>query len=409
MVKRNPNLAKLNAGYLFPEIHRRRTLFLEKNPSIKLISLGIGDTTEPISSHIADGLMQFSKNLATPTGYSGYGAEQGNQDLRKKIVTHFYPSTITSDEIFISDGAKCDIGRLQTLFGSFCNMSVQDPSYPAYVDTSVITGKTGHYNQEFCQYEGIEYLKCTPENNFFPDSLKKTDLIYFCSPNNPTGAVATKKQLKCLVDFAKENNSIIIFDAAYAPYIQDKDLPKSIYEIEGASQVAIELGSFSKIAGFTGIRLGWCVIPEDLVYEDGTQVKNDWNRLICTFFNGASNIAMHGGLAALSEIGLLEMRNMMDFYLENARIIKETLISLGIEAHGGKIPYIWAKFPGKKSWDVFEYLLQKAHIVCTPGSGFGPSGESFIRFSAYGKRENILEACERLKKYLPNYAFKPKL
>ncbi|HRD56247.1 MAG TPA: LL-diaminopimelate aminotransferase [Parachlamydiaceae bacterium] len=400
MVKRNPNIAKLNAGYLFPEIHRRRMAFLKKNPDAKIISLGIGDTTEAISPHIANGLMQFSKDLGTPSGYSGYGAEQGNLELRQKIRERFYNLAVDTDEIFISDGAKCDIGRLQTLFGNHCKMSVQDPSYPAYVDTGVISGQTGFYNIDLNQYEGIEYLKCTPENHFFPKSLKPTDLIYFCSPNNPTGAVATKEQLQKLVDFAKKNRSIIIFDAAYAPYLQDEKLPKSIYEIPGAKEVAIELGSFSKIAGFTGVRLGWSVVPEALEYEDGTKVKKDWNRLISTFFNGASNIAMHGGLAALSDEGFLEMRKMMDFYLENARLIKETLVKLGIEVHGGQIPYIWAKFPNRNSWDVFEYLLEKAHLVCTPGSGFGPAGEGFVRFSAYGKRENIIEACKRLKEHL---------
>lgn len=399
MVKRNENLAKLNAGYLFPEIYKRKLAFLKKNPDAKIISLGIGDTTEPLSKHITNELVRFSQNLGTVAGYSGYGAEQGLQTLRQKIADRFYHSHISSDEIFISDGAKCDIGRLQTLFGKDVTMSVQDPSYPAYVDTGVIIGQTGNYNSDLNQYEKISYLKCTPENDFFPDlaNAVRTDLIYFCSPNNPTGAVATKDQLKELVAFAKKNRSIIIFDAAYALYIRDQNLPKSIYEIEGAKDVAIEIGSFSKIAGFTGVRTGWTVIPKELKYDDGHLVKNDWNRLISTFFNGASNIAMHGAFGALSDEGMDEMRHMMDYYLENARLVRETLQELHITIYGNETPYTWAEFPGQNSWDVFEYLLEKAHILTTPGIGFGPAGNGFIRFSAYGHRENILEACYRLK------------
>lgn len=398
MVKRNENLAKLKSGYLFPEINRRKKAFLEKNPGVNIISLGIGDTTEPISPFITNSLTQFAKGLGTPSGYSGYGDEQGSIAFREKIADKIYNFAVTPDEIFISDGAKCDIGRLQTLFGSSATVAVQDPSYPAYVDTSVITGKTDGYDETFKQYKGITYLKCTPDNNFFPDleNTNKTDLIYFCSPNNPTGAVASKEQLEKLVLFAKKNGSIIIFDAAYSLYIRDHNLPRSIYEIPGAKDVAIEINSFSKIAGFTGVRLGWSVIPESLKYEDGTSVRNDWNRLISTFFNGASNLAVAGGMAALTDIGMQEMNEMMDYYLENARIIRNTLKELDLQTYGQDTPYIWTKFEGQNSWDVFEYLLENAHIVCTPGSGFGPGGEGFVRFSAYGHRDNVLEACNRL-------------
>lgn len=398
MVKRNENLEKLAGGYLFPEINRRKKAFLEKNPEAKLISLGVGDTTEPITSKINAGLVDFAKGLETKEGYSGYGFEQGNIKLREKISEKIYLSTISSDEIFISDGAKCDIGRLQLLFGPNVTIAVQDPSYPAYVDTSVIVGQTGSFNPISNQYEGITYLKCTPENNFFPKLETRTDLIYFCSPNNPTGAVATKEQCQELVSFAKKQKSIIIFDAAYALYIKDPALPKSIYEIPGAKEVAIEINSFSKIAGFTGVRLGWCVIPKELKYDDGKSVIDDWDRLISTFFNGASNIAMSGGVAALENEGLIEMRQTMDGYLENAKLIENTLKELKFETFGCITPYVWTKFPGRDSWDVFHEILEKAHIIVTPGSGFGPSGNEFIRFSAYGHKEDIEEACRRLKR-----------
>ena len=398
MVKRNENLEKLAGNYLFPEINLRKQAFSKKHPEAKLISLGVGDTTEPITSTINAGLVDFAKGLGTKEGYSGYGFEQGSIKLREQIAEKIYHSTFSADEIFISDGAKCDIGRLQLLFGDKCTIAVQDPSYPAYVDTSVIVGQTGDFDKVSNQYQGITYLKCTPENNFFPKLETKTDLIYFCSPNNPTGAVATKEQLQELVSFAKKQKSIIIFDTAYALYIKDAALPKSIYEIPGAKEVAIEINSFSKIAGFTGVRLGWCVIPEELKYDDGKSVKEDWDRLISTFFNGASNIAMSGGIAALSDEGLNEMRQTMDGYLDNAKLIETTLKSLKFETFGCLTPFVWTKFPGRDSWDVFNEIMEKAHIIVTPGSGFGQSGNGFIRFSAFGHKEDIEEACRRLKK-----------
>ncbi len=398
MVKRNENLEKLAGSYLFPEIARRKQAFLEKHPEAKLISLGVGDTTEPITPTINAGLVDFAKGLGTKEGYSGYGFEQGSVKLREKISEKIYHSAFSADEIFISDGAKCDIGRLQLLFGDKCTIAVQDPSYPAYVDTSVIVGQTGDFDTISNQYKGITYLQCTPENNFFPKLEAKTDLIYFCSPNNPTGAVSTKEQLQELVLFAKKQKSIIIFDTAYALYIKDAALPKSIYEIPGAKEVAIEINSFSKIAGFTGVRLGWCVIPEELKYDDGKSVKEDWDRLISTFFNGASNIAMSGGIAALEPEGFNEMRQTMDGYLDNAKLIETTLKNLKFETFGCLTPFVWTKFPGRDSWDAFNEIMEKAHIIVTPGSGFGPSGNGFIRFSAFGHKEDIEEACRRLIK-----------
>lgn len=392
MVKRNEEIARLKTGYLFPEIHRRRKEFHLANPHASLISLGIGDTTEPVPPSITNNLALFAQGLGTKKGYSGYGAEQGLEELRSLIASVVYRGMVSSDEVFISDGAKCDIGRLQALFGSQVSIAVQDPVYPVYVDGSIIHG-----------VKKIELLPCTPSNDFFPNLKKvnKTDLIYFCSPNNPTGHVASREQLEELVAFARKNRSIILFDSAYSCYIKDKSLPTSIFEIPGAKEVALEISSFSKIAGFTGVRLGWTIIPKELSFEDGHSVRADWNRLMTTIFNGASNISQHGGIAALKPRGLEEIRNLVNFYMENARLIKNTLSQLNLEVFGGdNAPYLWAWFKGKKSWDVFEKLMNKAHIVATPGAGFGPSGEEFVRFSAFGHREDIIEACMRLQKHL---------
>lgn len=387
-MKRNPHIALLKGNYLFPEINQRKREFLAKNPKASLISLGIGDTTEPIPHLIASSLSDASLKLKTPEGYSGYGPEQGERPLREKIAKVIYKDLVKSDEVFISDGAKCDLGRLQMLFGSDVSIAVQDPAYPVYIEGSMIQG-----------VKTIVPMPCSPENNFFPDlnRLPRTDLIYFCSPNNPTGAAATKEQLKELIAFAQANHSIIIFDAAYANYIQDPSIPKSIYEIPGAKEVAIEISSFSKLAGFTGIRLGWTVIPEELKYDDGSSLKADWNRLTCTIFNGASNIAQAGGCAALEEEGLKEIASLSRFYLENANIIKTALKNLECEVFGGvNAPYLWARFKGKKSWDVFEEFLKRYQIVTTPGSGFGLEGEGFIRFTAFGRKNDVLEAAKRL-------------
>jgi LL-diaminopimelate aminotransferase len=293
-VQRNPNFGKLAGGYLFPEIARRRNAYLEENPDMasRIISLGIGDTTQPIPEHILSGLVNGASKLGTKEGYSGYGAEQGMGDLRAKIASVLYNDLIDASEVFVSDGAKCDIMRVQQMFGPLVTSAVQDPSYPVYVDTSVMMGQTGLINEETRQYDNIVYMPCTAENDFFPDlaSLPRADVVYFCSPNNPTGAAATKEQLTELVNICKERGSILVFDAAYAPFIRTPGIPKSIYEIEGAKDVAIECNSFSKYAGFTGVRLGWTVIPKELKFSDGTPVKNDFNRVMSTAFNGASNI-----------------------------------------------------------------------------------------------------------------------
>ncbi|KAH8971502.1 hypothetical protein BDL97_02G146400 [Sphagnum fallax] len=401
-VKRNENLTKLQAGYLFPEIGRRRTLHMQKYPDAKVISLGIGDTTEPIPRVITAAMEEKARALSTLEGYSGYGAEQGETALRAGLATAFYGGVdVNANEIFVSDGAKCDIARLQMLFGPEVTMAVQDPSYPAYVDTSVMVGQTGRFQQESQQYGKIVYMKCLPENNFFPDlsEVPRTDIIFFCSPNNPTGAAATRKQLKELVTFARKNGSIILYDSAYAIYMSD-DNPKSIYEIPGAKEVAIEIASFSKYAGFTGVRLGWTIVPSELRYGDGFPVIKDFNRITCTCFNGACNVAQAGGLACVSPEGLKAIHEMVGFYKENTRILVDTFTSLGFKTFGGQnAPYVWVQVPGKSSWDVFAEILEKTHIVTTPGSGFGPGGEGFIRASAFGHRENIIEASRRLKEF----------
>ena len=402
MLNRNEGFANLTAGYLFPEVARRRREYAAAHPGAKIISLGIGNTTEPLPKFIAKAMADYSLALATPDGYSGYGDEQGNTELRKKIAEVWYKGLADESEVFISDGAKCDIARIQTLFGRNVKIAVQDPAYPVYVDGSVIVGAAGKNNGS--GYEGVTYMPCTPENDFFPDLsvVEPNSLIYFCSPNNPTGAVATKEQLKKLVDFANKNGFIIIFDGAYREFIRDPELPKTIFEIEGARSCAVEINSFSKPAGFTGVRLGWSIVPNDLKFADGTSVNRDWNRVMTTLFNGASNVVQAGGLACLEAEGLKAMKEVIDYYLENAALIKKTFEGenfkkVGVQVYfTGNSPYIWVKFPGKKSWDVFDTLLDKCNVVTTPGSGFGPAGESFIRISAFGHHADVEEACKRL-------------
>jgi len=406
-VERNPNFAKLAGGYLFPEIGRRRNAYIEENPEMadKLISLGIGDTTQPIPDHILNGLIKGATKLGTKDGYTGYGPGEGLGDLRDKIASSLYNGIIEPEEVFVSDGAKCDIMRLQQMFGSEVISAVQDPSYPVYVDTSVMLGQTGNQDPDTQQYENIVYMPCNPGNGFFPDyaSLPRADVVYLCSPNNPTGAAATKPQLEGLVKLCKERGSILVFDAAYAPFIRNPDVPKSIFEVEGARDVAIEVNSFSKYAGFTGVRLGWTVIPSTLTFADGSLVRDDFNRVMSTAFNGASNIVQEGGLACLDKEGLAEIDILIDYYLENAKILRDTMESIGWKTHGGTdAPYVFCELPESMggSWDAFSTIMEKCQVVTIPGAGFGPGGEGYLRLSAFAPRESILEACERLKKTL---------
>ncbi|MDR1575372.1 MAG: LL-diaminopimelate aminotransferase [Treponema sp.] len=398
MVQRNPCIANIKTAYLFPEIARRRREYAAAHPGVRIISLGVGNTTEPVFPHTGGGLSAGAAALAASETYTGYGDEQGLTALREKIAAVLYKGMVAADEVFISDGAKCDIGRLQLLFGAGTQAAVQDPSYPVYVDGSVLIGAAGGAIQG-AVYRGLTYLPCVEENNYFPDLdlIPPNGLVYFCSPNNPTGVVSDRKQLAALIEAVRGKGSIIIFDAAYCEYIRDPALPRSIYEIEGAKSCAIEVNSFSKSAGFTGVRLGWSVVPKDLTYVSGESVNADWNRICTTIFNGASNIAQAGGLAALDDEGLKETRALTDFYLGNAKLIRGALRRLEISCVGGdNSPYIWAHFPGRDSWDVFSEILEKCQVVCTPGAGFGPTGQDFIRFSAFGHRADVEEACTRL-------------
>ncbi|KAF7041444.1 hypothetical protein CFC21_051238 [Triticum aestivum] len=415
-VRRNPNMEKLQNGYLFPEISMRREAHEKKYPDAKVISLGIGDTTQPIPSIVTSAMAEYALALSTPEGYQGYGPEQGQKSLRKAIADVVYPNMgIRDTEVFISDGAQCDIARLQMMFGRDVTIAVQDPTFPGYVDNGVIMGQTGPaaVDEESggSRYAGIEYMRCAPENAFFPDlsRVRRTDVIFFCSPNNPTGHAASRDQLRQLVDFARRNGSIVVFDSAYASYVSpgaggdDGDKPRSIYEVPGAREVAIEISSFSKFAGFTGVRLGWAVVPDELLYADGTRVARDFDRVVTTCFNGASSVAQAGGLACLAtEEGRAAVARVVAGYKENARVLVGTFQALGKEVYGGDdSPYVWVRlFPGRRSWDVFAEILEKTHVITVPGSGFGPGGEGFVRVSAFNSRDRVVEACARLTSFL---------
>jgi LL-diaminopimelate aminotransferase len=403
----NKNYNQLAAGYLFPEIGRRVRAFLAANPGVQVMRLGIGNTTEPLTPTVVKGLHAGVERLARRDTYSGYADDSSGEIEMKKALQRYYRRSGTEldlSEIFVSDGAKPDTSNIQSIFSVDNVVAVQDPAYPVYVDTNVIAGRTGGYSVEQGRYDGLVYMPCTEANAFFPDlPRQKVDLIYLCSPNNPTGAVATKNQLERFIAHARNHQSVIIFDAAYSAFIREPHLPRSIYEIEGAQECAIEISSFSKIAGFTGVRLGWCIVPQALVVEDAPagKVNSLWSRRQNTFFNGASNIVQNGGVAALSDEGMKECQGLADYYLNNARIIKEGLEAVGFTCYGGKnAPYIWLKTPnGLTSWQFFDKLLSEAHVVGTPGSGFGASGEGFFRLSAFGHTEDITKAVESIQKH----------
>ena len=405
MAKINSNYDKLAAGYLFPEIAKRTNAFLNANPGSEVMRLGIGDTTEPIVSAVLDGLHKGVDDLSRPESYSGYGPSEGITPLREAIAGFYRElgAPVDAEEIFVSDGAKSDSANVQSIFSDDNVVAVQDPAYPVYVDSNVIAGRAGSYVGE--GYDSLVYMPCSEENDFFPAvPEQKVDLIYLCSPNNPTGAVATKDQLKTFVDYARENKAVIFYDSAYASFITDPDLPRSIYEVDGAHDCAIEINSFSKTAGFTGVRLAWTIVPKACVAEDTDPGKLHalWTRRQNTFFNGASNVVQAGGLAVLSPEGRRQTEEQVAFYLKNAEIVAEGLRSLGIATYGGgNAPYVWMKTPGGlTSWDFFDKLLEECRVVGTPGSGFGPSGEGFFRLSAFGHRENVEKAVAGIKENL---------
>ena len=401
----NDNYLKLKAGYLFPEIARRVNTFVESNPSANIIKLGIGDVTEPLPEACRTAMIKAVEDMGDRSTFKGYGPEQGYGWLREKIAAQDFQSRdcdIDASEIFVSDGAKCDSGNILDIFGKNNKIAVTDPVYPVYVDTNVMAGNTGENNDKG-EYDGLVYLPISADNNFLADiPTEKVDLIYLCFPNNPTGATATKEYLKAWVDYAKANNAIIFFDAAYEAFITDDSLPHSIYEIEGAKDCAIEFRSFSKNAGFTGTRCAFTVVPKQLTAKaaDGSEVElwKLWNRRQSTKFNGVSYIVQRGAEAVYSEAGKAQIKALVNFYLENAQIICNKLTGAGFDVYGGvNAPYIWLKTPHKlSSWDFFDKLLQTTNVVGTPGSGFGAAGEGYFRISAFNSRENVEEAMKRI-------------
>ena len=401
----NDNYLKLKAGYLFPEIARRVNAFAEANPNAKIIRLGIGDVTEPLPEACRKAIIAAVEDMGDRTLFKGYGPEQGYAWLREKIATHDFQARgceVDASEIFVSDGSKCDTGNILDIFGKNNAIAVTDPVYPVYVDTNVMAGHTGDANEKG-EYAGLVYLPVTAENNFTAQiPSQKVDLIYLCFPNNPTGATATKEHLKAWVDYAKANGSIIFFDAAYEAFITDPDLPHSIYEIEGARDCAIEFRSFSKNAGFTGTRCALTVVPKTLVAKaaDNSDVElwKLWNRRQSTKFNGVSYIVQRGAEAVYSDEGQSQVKALVNFYLENAKIIRQQLTAAGLQVYGGvNAPYVWVKTPNNlSSWDFFDKLLHTCNVVGTPGSGFGAAGEGYFRISAFNSRENVEEAMKRI-------------
>ncbi len=406
MARINDNYLKLQAGYLFPEIGRRVNEFTAANPDAQVIRLGIGDVTKPLVPAVLKAFHQGVDEMADQTTFHGYGPEQGYEWLAQIIVEKAYKPLgvdLKTSEVFISDGSKCDSGNILDIFDLSNKVAIGDPVYPVYNDTNVMVGRSGQIDERG-YYEGLVYMPCTEENGFNPDfPSEKVDLIYLCYPNNPTGTVATKEQLKAWVDYAIKNEAVILFDAAYEAFITEPDIPHSIYEIEGARQCAIEFRSFSKTAGFTGVRCGLTVVPEELM---GTTVSGEkysfnklWNRRQSTKFNGVSYPVQKAAAAVYSDEGWAQVKEVIDFYMGNAQIIREGLTAAGIQCFGGvNAPYIWLKTPeGMSSWDFFDKLLNECHVVGTPGSGFGPSGEGYFRLSAFGDRENIETAVQRIK------------
>ena len=406
MVQVNANYLKLKAGYLFPEISRRIKEFKSKNQNADLIRLGIGDVTEPLPLACREAMKAAIQEMGTQEGFRGYGPEQGYQWLRERISVNDYLSRgceISADEIFVSDGSKCDSSNILDILGKGNRIAVTDPVYPVYVDTNVMTGRTGEANSAG-EYQGLSYIPINSDNGFQAAIPKeKYDLIYLCFPNNPTGAVATREQLASWVNYAKENNSLILFDAAYEAFIQDDSIPHSIYEIDGAKDCAIEFRSFSKNAGFTGTRCAFTVIPKSLKGKAGSEeveLWSLWNRRQSTKFNGVSYIVQRGAEAVYSEEGQSQIKRLVSFYMDNAQIIKSNLTSAGFEVFGAiNAPYAWIKTPKNTgSWDFFDFLLEKANVVGTPGSGFGSAGEGYFRLSAFNSRENVEKAMQRILK-----------
>lgn len=401
-MKLNENYLKLQDSYLFSTIAKKVAIFQEKNPDKKVIKLGIGDVTLPIVPVVIEAMHKAIEEMGNKETFRGYGPEQGYDFLRERIVEWDYEKrgiSIEKEEIFVSDGAKCDTGNFQELFGIDNTIAITDPVYPVYLDSNVMAGRTGNFQNDTKQYEKVVYMPVTAENGFIPELPKEpVDIIYLCLPNNPTGTVLNRTQLKKWVDYAKENKSIILFDSAYEAFITQKDIPHSIYEIEGAKEVAIEFRSFSKTAGFTGIRCAYTVVPKEIMIQ-GTSLNTLWNRRQCTKFNGVPYITQRAAEAIYTEEGQKQIKENIAYYQENARIIREGLEKTGYTIYGGvNAPYIWLKVPkNMTSWEFFDKLLEEKNIVGTPGAGFGPSGEGYFRLTAFGSRENTIEAMKRIE------------
>jgi len=402
MIRINENYPKLAASYLFSDIAKRVSAYVAANPAKPVIRLGIGDVTEPLPPVCVEALHAATDEMAQRATFKGYGPEQGYAFLREAIAQHDYAARgcrIEADEIFVSDGAKCDCGNLQEIFAQDIRLAIPDPVYPVYVDTNVMAGRTGANVDG--RYQGITYLESTPANGYVPSvPAGAADLIYLCFPNNPTGAVATRAQLAAWVDYAKKNKAILLFDSAYEAYIRDPQIPHSIYEIEGAREVAIEFRSFSKTAGFTGLRCAYTVVPKTLqacdVAGHAHTLHALWNRRHTTKFNGVAYPIQKAAAAIYTDAGRQQTRALIDFYLANAKLIRDAMTKLGFPCIGGdNAPYIWVN-TGRDSWEFFDTLLNKAQVVCTPGAGFGKCGEGHVRISAFNSRENVEAALARI-------------
>nr|WP_318685769.1 LL-diaminopimelate aminotransferase [uncultured Acetatifactor sp.] len=402
MFQLNDNYLKLPGSYLFSTIGRKVNEYTKAHPDKRVIRLGIGDVTQPLAPVIIEALHKAVDEMGCAETFRGYAPDLGYDFLRNAIAENDYKKrgcNISADEIFVSDGAKCDSANIQEIFGLNNKIAVCDPVYPVYVDSNVMAGRTGVYDKETETWSDVIYMPCVVENNFAPMLPKKTpDLIYLCFPNNPTGAVVNKDQLQEWVDYANKVGAVILYDAAYEAYISEENVPHSIYECEGARTCAIELRSFSKNAGFTGVRLGFTVVPKDLKCGD-VALHSLWARRHGTKYNGAPYIIQRAGEAVYSEEGREQLRKQVAYYMNNAKYILEGLKSAGYTVSGGiNAPYIWLKAPGKMtSWEFFDYLLENANVVGTPGSGFGPSGETYFRLTAFGSYENTVEAVNRIK------------
>ncbi|MDD5804462.1 LL-diaminopimelate aminotransferase [Blautia sp. HCP3S3_H10_1] len=402
MVTVNHNYLKLPGSYLFSTIGKKVRAYKEENPEKEVISLGIGDVTQPLVPAIIEALHSAVEEMAHAETFHGYAPDLGYEFLRNAIAKNDYQDRgcdIAADEIFVSDGAKSDSGNIQEIFGTDNKVAVCDPVYPVYVDTNVMAGRTGEYNQARENFDGVIYMPCRKENGFLPEFPKEVpDLIYLCFPNNPTGSAITKDELQKWVDYANKNGCVIIYDAAYEAYISEANVPHSIYECEGARTCAIELRSFSKNAGFTGVRLGFTVIPKELV-RDGVSLHSLWARRHGTKFNGAPYIVQKAGEAVYSEAGKAQLKDQVGYYMRNAKLIHDELAKAGFSVSGGvNAPYIWLETPDKMtSWEFFDYLLKNANVVGTPGSGFGAHGEGYFRLTAFGTYENTLKAIDRIK------------